>query len=78
MDRAQAAARPLDDYHVVWDRNLFGVSKAALDASGREKMAVTKITMAGKDVGLKLIGTVVASNPKLNYAIIDVNATASR
>jgi type II secretion system protein C len=72
---AQTAVPPLDDYQVVWDRNLFGVSKAALDSSGREKMAVAKIAVAGKDVGLKLIGTVVASNPKLNYAVIDVNAT---
>jgi type II secretion system protein C len=75
IDPARAAVRPLDDYQVVWDRNLFGVSKPALDTSGREKMAVTKIAVAGKDVGLKLIGTVVASNPKLNYAVIDVNAT---
>jgi general secretion pathway protein C len=75
IDRAQAAVPPLDDYQVVWDRNLFGVPKAALDTSGREKMAVTKIAVAGKDVGLKLLGTVVASNPKLNSAVIDVNAT---
>jgi type II secretory pathway component PulC len=75
IDPQLAAVRPLDDYHVVWDRNLFGVSKTALNASGPEKMAVAKIAVAGKDFGLKLLGTVVASNPKLNSAVIDINAT---
>jgi type II secretion system protein C len=74
-DAVKAAAPPLDDYHVVWDRNLFGVSKAASDASEREKMSVSKIAVAGKEVGLKLIGTVVANDPMLNYAVIDIHAT---
>jgi type II secretion system protein C len=75
IDPAPAAVPPLDHYHVVWERNLFGVSKAALDASGREKITATAIAVAGKDVGLKLIGTVVASNPVQNYAVIDVTTT---
>jgi general secretion pathway protein C len=75
IGQAQAAVPLLDDYHVVWERNLFGVSKAVLEASGREKISVTTIAVVGKDVGLKLIGTVVASDPMLNYAVIDVNTT---
>ena len=37
-----------------------------------------KIAVAEKDLGLKLIGTVLASDPKLNYAVIDVAATRSQ
>jgi type II secretory pathway component PulC/transposase InsO family protein len=72
---AQEKASPLAEYHVVWDRNLFAVSRAANQVDRREKIAVDKIALAGKDVGLKLIGTAVANDPKLNYAIIDVAAT---
>jgi type II secretion system protein C len=57
---------------VVWDRDLFAVSRPAEQVARREKIAVDKIALAGTDVGLKLIGTAVANDPKLNYAIIDV------
>jgi len=72
---AQDKPPPLEEYHVVWDRNLFDVSRTAEAAVKREKIDVDKIAVVGKDVGLKLIGTVVANDPKLNYAIIDVGAT---
>ncbi|HSM90337.1 MAG TPA: hypothetical protein VLT56_09995, partial [Desulfobacterales bacterium] len=72
---AQEKASTLAEYRVVWDRNLFGVSGAATQVDRREKIAVDKIALAGKDVGLKLIGTAVANDPKLNHAIIDVAAT---
>jgi general secretion pathway protein C len=71
---AQDKPPPLEEYQVVWDRNLFGVSRAAEAAVKREKIDVDKIAVAGKDAGLKLIGTVVANDPKLNYAIINVAA----
>jgi type II secretory pathway component PulC len=60
---------------VVWDRNLFGESGSANPAAKREKIDVDKIAVAGRDVGLRLIGTAVANDPKLNYAVIDVAAT---
>jgi len=72
---AQEKAPALAEYHVVWDRNLFAVSQPAEQSARREMIAVDKIALAGMDVGLKLIGTAVASNPQLNYAIIDVAAT---
>ncbi|MBI5578828.1 MAG: PDZ domain-containing protein [Deltaproteobacteria bacterium] len=74
IGHARAAASSLDGYHAVWERNLFGVSKA-VDASGRGKVSVATIPVAEKNVGLKLIGTVVASDPMQNYAVIDVNTT---
>lgn len=65
----------LGEYRAVWDRNLFGVSRLAEKTAAPEKIDVDKIALAGADVGLRLIGTVVASDPKLNYAVIDVAAT---
>jgi type II secretion system protein C len=75
LDEAHDKAPALDEYHVVWERNLFGGSRAAEAPMKPEKVDVDKIAVAGKDVGLKLIGTVVANDPKLNYAAIDVAAT---
>ena len=72
---AQGRAPALAEYHVVWDRNLFAVSQAAEQATRREKIDVDNIALASTDVGLKLIGTVVANDPKLNHAIIDVAST---
>ena len=72
---AQRKAPALAEYHVVWDRNLFAVSQAAEQAARREKIDVDNIALASTDVGLKLIGTVVANDPKLNHAIIDVAST---
>lgn len=67
------AREPLiGDYRVVWERNLFGTSKAAQDAAKAKIAAVEKIAVAEKNLGLRLIGTVVANNPMLNYAIIYV------
>jgi len=60
---------------VVWDRNLFSVSRLAEQAARREKIDVDNIALASTDVGLKLIGTVMASDPRLNHAIIDVAST---
>ncbi|MBI5577886.1 MAG: hypothetical protein HY895_01925, partial [Deltaproteobacteria bacterium] len=76
--RTQKKASLLAEYRVVWDRNLFGVSRLAEKAAMPEKIDVDKVALAGTDVGLKLIGTVVASDPKLNYAVIDVASTRNQ
>jgi type II secretory pathway component PulC len=64
-----------EDYKAIWDRNLFGVSAAAIPSAKLDKAAIEKIALASTDVGLRLIGTVVADDPKLNYAVIDIVAT---
>ena len=66
---------PAEDYKVIWGRNLFGVSAAAIPSARPDKAAIEKIALASRDVGLRLIGTVVADDPKLNYAVIDIIAT---
>jgi type II secretion system protein C len=80
----QAAPSPFDpqenppsiqEYQVIAARNLFGGSNPSPAATQRERIDVDKIALAGRDVGLKLIGTAVASQPQLSYAIIDVAGT---
>lgn len=65
----------IQEYQVIAARNLFGVSNPSPAATQRERIDVDKIAVAGRDVGLKLIGTAVASQPQLSYAIIDVAGT---
>lgn len=59
----------LDDYRIIWERNLFNTSGKANPVS-KDEFENAKIVMAKKDMGLKLIGTVVSDNPDLNRAII--------
>jgi type II secretion system protein C len=63
---------PPDDYHVVWERDLFGTSRTDGAGGLRGSAAVEKIAVAEKNLGLKLIGTAVTGDPKRNYAVITV------
>lgn len=60
---------PLSDYQIIWKRNLFDSSIEKPPAPKKE-IALDKIDLAGKDLGLKLMGTVVADDPENNCAII--------
>lgn len=73
---AQAPSQPtptvssLERYAVIAERNLFGTSskqeeKAALEA------VLADIPLAKKGLGLKLVGTVVSTEPQENLAIIE-------
>lgn len=59
----------LEEYSTIWKRNLFNTSGKANPVS-RDESADVKIVLAKKDMGLKLIGTVVSDNPDLNRAFI--------
>jgi general secretion pathway protein C len=65
----------IQEYQVIAARNLFGGSSPSPAAANRERIDVDKIAVAGRDVGLKLIGTAVSSEPQLSFAIIDVAGT---
>lgn len=65
----------IQEYQVIWQRNLFGEPGPSPTAANRERIDVDKIPVAGRDVGLKLIGTAIASAPQLSYAVIDVAGT---
>jgi type II secretion system protein C len=66
-------APPLQQYRVVWKRNLFGVAPAA--AATKDQLDLENIALAGSDIGLKLIGTAVGKDPARNYAIIETLST---
>ncbi len=74
----QPVPSPMETYRVIWERNLFKVSEPPKKADLHENIDVEKIAVAEEGLGLKLIGTVLASDPKLNYAAIDVAATRSQ
>ena len=59
----------VDDYRIIWERNLFNTSGEANPVS-KDEFADAKIVLAKKDMGLELIGTVVGENPDLNRAFI--------
>ena len=65
-----APEQPLDGYRKIWERNLFNITKPKAPDS-QEKISIEKIALAKKDLGLELVGTVVADDPKLGRAIID-------
>jgi hypothetical protein len=73
--RSAASTHPIEAYRVIWERNLFNVSDPPKKAGSHEGVDVEKIAVAEKELGLELIGTVVANDPKLNCAAIAVAAT---
>ncbi len=70
----EISRRPLNDYRVIWQRDLFSIT-AAGDSDVQKKIALEKIALAPKNLGLELVGTVVADDPKMSLAIIDNSKT---
>jgi hypothetical protein len=69
--------RPLDEKDIIAERNLLGAPQQKGSAAS-EKMELTLldgIRIADKDLGLSLIGTVLADDPKMNVAIIENRST---
>jgi type II secretion system protein C len=64
------AAQPLDGYRQIWERNLFNTGSVK-EPDPAEKIALARLAPAKKGLGLELVGTVVADNPKMSRAIID-------
>ncbi len=58
------------DYRMIWERNLFNISKKEAPDPEMETTS-EKLIPAEKDLGLRLVGTVVADDPRLNRALID-------
>jgi hypothetical protein len=75
--KAAVTRRSLDEHTKNAKRNLFGVSQEKGSASSEkmELMLLEGIRVADKDLGLTLVGTVLADDPKMNIAIIDNRST---
>jgi general secretion pathway protein C len=69
-----ASAGPLDGYRQIWERNLFNIARAGGSESA-EKISLDRIVQAKKELGLELVGTVVADDPQMSRAIIDNRKT---
>jgi type II secretion system protein C len=68
----EPAIQPLKGYRKIWERNLFNIpEKKAL--APKKEIPIEKIALAQKDLGLKLVGTVVANDATLSRAIVYVS-----
>jgi len=65
-----ASVQPLDGYRQIWERNLFNTGRVE-EPDPKEKIALAMLAPAKKGLGLELVGTVVADDPRLSRAIID-------
>jgi type II secretion system protein C len=70
-DAPRPAAPPhFSEYRAIWERNLFNLSNAAAPPP-KKRIEVENLVRAQKEIGLKLVGTVVADSAGLNRAFID-------
>lgn len=65
------ANTPLQAYHVIVARNLFGTARKPTSDEVNEAAELAKIKLVGSELGLKLIGTTVATDRRLNQAVIE-------
>jgi hypothetical protein len=63
VTKQTTAARPLDDSNLA--ETSIGVS-----FPNRKDVPAKRVPLATRDLGLKLVGTVVADNPKMSVAVI--------
>jgi general secretion pathway protein C len=69
--KVAAELKPLQDYAIITERNLFGGSSQGLSEVQAEKVDIEGMPVAVKSLGLKLVGTVVANKPEESSAIIE-------
>ena len=66
-----AQVKPLQDYAIITERNLFGGSSEGLSQVQAEKIDIEGMPVAVQSLGLKLVGTVVTDKPEDSSAIIE-------
>ena len=74
-DKPAADARPLEDYAIITERNLFGGTSQGLAEAAPEEIVLDDMPVALKSLGLSLVGTVVANEPEESSAIIEDQST---
>jgi len=72
--KSEVSVRPLEDYNIILERNLFGASKGQAIAP-QEEVSLEDVPTADKSLGLKLVGTVAGDDAATSFAIIDNNKT---
>jgi general secretion pathway protein C len=74
-EKPAADAKPLEDYAIITERNLFGGTSQGLAEAPPEEIVLDDIPTAVNSLGLKLVGTVVANKPEESSAIIEDRST---
>lgn len=74
-EKPAADARPLEDYAIITERNLFGGTSQGLAEASPEEVVLDDMPVAVNSLGLKLVGTVVANKPEESSAIIEDRST---
>ena len=72
--KPQPAEQPLQGYQKIWKRNLFNIPEKEVPEPKKE-IPIEKIAVAKKNIGLKLVGTVVAHDANFSRAIVHVSKT---
>jgi general secretion pathway protein C len=72
-----AASLPLGSYWVIWQRDLFKADGKKQHETKKE-ISIDELALAAKNLGLKLLGTVVAGDPTMSRAIIDNRSTRNQ
>lgn len=70
-EKSAAEVRPLDEYRIITERNLFGGSGEGSSKVSPEQIALDEIPVAVESLGLKLVGTAVANKAEESSAIIE-------
>lgn len=74
-EKPAATARPLEEYAIITERNLFGGTSQGLAEAAPEAIVLDDMPVALKSLGLRLVGTVVANKPDESSAIIEDQST---
>lgn len=74
-EKPGADVRPLKDYAIITERHLFGGTSQGLAEPPPEEIVLDNMPVAVNSLGLKLVGTVVASKPEESSAIIEDRST---
>jgi general secretion pathway protein C len=67
---AEQPAKPLEDHRTILERNLFGIAKDTRLVAEKKEVSPEKIPLAIEDLGIRLVGTVLAGDPRRSFAII--------
>jgi type II secretion system protein C len=68
------AVDPLKGYQKIWERNLFNIQEEP-PAAAKTEVPIETIAPAEKNIGLKLVGTIVANDAHFSRAIVHVTKT---
>jgi type II secretion system protein C len=67
--KSEVAVQTFEDYRSIWERNLFNLAEDP-SLPPENEIATDPIAPAFQDLGLELVGTVIADDPNLSLAIV--------